>query len=609
MMVEKAYRLMVQYKYTPVVLLAAWFVSSAGIAEGRLPGMLYFVDASDAMRPAVNETEDNEKEIDVGDYDGDGDLDVAIVAGFSDFGARRNKLYQNDSGLLTEVSATRVPGFAIADTSRNIFMRDYDGDGMLDIIVVNDRNSTGEAGRTKYYRNDNGDFIEEGLARIGESSGGAACGAVSVDVNGDGMPDLYVGNYPGPSQDTLFFNDGEGKFMERTAENLPSDNDYTVDVASADVNGDGKVDIIRSSWDVDIISYNDSGSGSTGPGDFAYSGSEQTLPIQGMLQEHAIEPFDADGDGDIDLYAVNHINASDRILINQGNDADDRVIWETLDADRLPEIVLNSQGTKASVFDMNRDGRVDVFRAGHFSRSVLLRNVSIDGDVRFVDWTPAMMIAKSGGSYPDTHHGWHAAIANLVGDSRADILFGAFDGERLYQQQNGPWMTDDEAKLAGEITVDGSPIAIIGGTDEDIAGDEFDFTGARNGDIASIILTAAGDFRLELLQGGAVVASSDRGGIHVEEVIETAVTGDFTVRITMLEVGGGDDDGDGVIDLDDFEAFQGCFSRQFGRYNYGCLTHDIDHDGDIDLQDFNEFMQLLSNAPTTGQYQLEVLVR
>ena len=112
----------------------------APTGKARLPGTLNFQNVTNThVNQTESETMGNEKEVEFGDFDNDGDLDAVIAAGQGDFGTRKNKLYRNDSGVMQEISATGViPGFTSADLSRGAFFRDYTGDGWLDIIIVND---------------------------------------------------------------------------------------------------------------------------------------------------------------------------------------------------------------------------------------------------------------------------------------------------------------------------------------------------------------------------------------------------------------------------------------------------------------------------------------
>lgn len=583
--------------YVLAVLAAVGFAVPSFAA---LPGTLNFENQSSAITSTVAEQSSNEKEVDLGDYDNDGDLDVVVGVGFSDFGTRRNKLYRNDGGTFQEVSgAPVIPSFNILDVTRNAFFRDYDDDGFLDIIVINDNNTSGDGGRTKYYRGTGTTFVEEGVARLGASTGGAACGGVSVDQDGDGDEDLYVGNYPGPSQDYMTFNNGNGFFTQQPVGTMiPSDGDYTVDIAAADVNNDGKIDIIRSSWGTDLISYNnlmDQGV----DGDLAYTGSVQTLTPTASANEHAQEPIDVDGDGDMDIYATNIVGGTgDRIRLNQGNLPSGQVSWGTIgDSGELPpKVAGGSVGVKATVMDLNGDGRPDVYRTGSFQTSAILRNATVDGDILFVNWTPDS-VDEAG------VHGWHAAAGDVAGDARPDLFFGAWVGERLYTQVDSAEFTESTTS----ITAVGSPVAILGSSTSSDTVDTFSVN-VPAGRSMSIVLTSAGDYELEVLNGSTVVASSDRGGVNVEEALETSTAGNLTIRVTQLDGGAGDSDGDGDVDLNDFNRFQLCFSGPGNDYSYGCLSHDIDADGDVDLADFGDFSLGFGNPVVDGQYQLEVLV-
>ncbi|CAF4432472.1 unnamed protein product [Rotaria magnacalcarata] len=63
---------------------------------------------------------------------------------------------------------------------------------------------------------------------------------VSADVNGDGKPDIIVANYVWNNVGVLF-NTGKGTFAAQTTY---STGNWPTSVAEADVNGDGKHDII-----------------------------------------------------------------------------------------------------------------------------------------------------------------------------------------------------------------------------------------------------------------------------------------------------------------------------------------------------------------------------
>ena len=81
------------------------------------------------------------------DYDNDGDRDLFVANGHTYPQAdlprvnssyqQGNSLFENRDGRLVEVSAVAGPGFALRRVSRGTSFADYDGDGDIDLFVLN----------------------------------------------------------------------------------------------------------------------------------------------------------------------------------------------------------------------------------------------------------------------------------------------------------------------------------------------------------------------------------------------------------------------------------------------------------------------------------------
>lgn len=556
---------------------SSWVMSVCGLAicaptmAGVGAGLNFENVTATRIAQTVAESSGNEKQVELGDFDRDGDLDVVVGAALGDFNGRRNKLYRNDNGVFNEISGSPViSGFSNADVSRAIFFRDFDGDGWVDIYLVNDSNSDADI----YYRNNHpgnvfASFIDETAARVPSGGNlGASCSGVAEDFNGDGFIDVYAGNYPFDSQDRMIFNDGLGVFSQVTNTHVPADSDYTVDIASGDMNGDGRLDLlIGNEHDPLYIYYNNNQNAGSGLGDFRYSGSAQQLAPDNS-GETVLEPIDVDGDGDLDIYRTNASGTGDRIMRNNGNNASNQAQFTTLNV--LPVGVTGRDSRKVTVTDFDNDGRDDVlvmFESGSNGRPVILRNVTEGDDIRFLDWTP-------GDTFPDgsTHRGWHAQTLDVNADERQDIFLGGFNNDHFFD--NTASNVVDAAGLGGILPAvyNTDPVLVFGNIPEPGSNFQIPFeleVLARG----ATVLSSPSAQRVETLQGGsqisfqmndvpangmvsilarscgdiavsvtddsaAGIASSDRGGVLVEEPISlTAPGGVMTITLGLIDGG------------------------------------------------------------------------
>lgn len=129
---------------------------------------------------------------------------------------------------------------------------DFNGDGHLDLIFY----CSGEGffsykgdGKGNWEKYDSGLPATAGASHI-------ECG----DVGGDGSPDIVVSNFsPNPQQPgerlAFFSNDGKGKFT-RAACRIPETNLSTEQFALADINKDGKIDIVGNAILINDGKYN-----------------------------------------------------------------------------------------------------------------------------------------------------------------------------------------------------------------------------------------------------------------------------------------------------------------------------------------------------------------
>ena len=199
------------------------------------------------------------------DINGDGlkDIYVCYSGDLSDE-QRRNQLFVNQGldkqGIPFFEEKAADYGLDDPGFSTSAYFADFDLDGDLDMLLLNHNprlftnlnsnafesmlNSEDSMSSSKIYRNDNGIFQnvtrESGLTETGLSYG---LGASIADFNGDGWPDIYLGNdYSAP--DYLYINRGDGTFSNEINKAIGHTSLYTMGVDAADINRDGKLDII-----------------------------------------------------------------------------------------------------------------------------------------------------------------------------------------------------------------------------------------------------------------------------------------------------------------------------------------------------------------------------
>lgn len=132
-------------------------------------------------------------------------------------------------------------GFAALSSA----VADLNGDGKIDLVVTNI--GSGPVGSVSVLLG-NGDGTFQS-SNTYDSGGHEAYFVAIADVNRDGKPDLVVANTCGDGSCTngtisIFLGNGDGTFQPATTFSSGADGTFTV--AIADMNGDGKLDLVVS---------------------------------------------------------------------------------------------------------------------------------------------------------------------------------------------------------------------------------------------------------------------------------------------------------------------------------------------------------------------------
>ena len=387
----------------------------------------------------------------IADLDGDGKPDLIVG---NDYG-NTISLYRNIStnGFLT--SASFAPPVTLTTPSGSyspfgLVVADVDGDGKLDIII-----SDFSQPLVSVYRNTctPGNLSSNGFpTRVDFATGAGPQGVEVRDLDGDGKPDLLVAN-TGDGTVSIFRNTSvmgslsTDSFAPRVDLPTGAGCDH---VAVADLDGDGKPDIVTANSSVSTLSVlrNLSAPGSLTVSSFAAA---VNLPVLSDPVQLAIGDLDGDGKPDITV-AFYLPQTTVSVLRNVGTAGSLDTNWF---APRI-DFPLGGRGHTPALADLDGSGKPDLAVVTELNSLLsIFRNVSTPGGFTSSSLAPRIDFATG-------YNAWGVAIGDLDGDGRPDIVFANSYANTIsiYQNQvpfGGPPVISvppqDEAVIIGSNAV------------------------------------------------------------------------------------------------------------------------------------------------------------
>lgn len=255
-------------------------------------------------------------------------------------------------------------------------------------------------------------------------SGGYLANSVAVaDVNGDSKPDLLVVNECASSDGSgcvgngtvsVLVNNGDGSLKPATP--YASGGYQALSVAVADVNGDGKPDLLVANGCSDNSNCDNGAVGvllGNGDGTFQPAASYNS----GGYQANSVALADVNWDGVLDLLVVNQCGSSDTcadggqvaVLLGNGNGT------------FQPAVAYSSGGYQAvslAVSDANGDGNPDLLLANHCADSSCASNGTVSVLLGNGDGTFQAAVTSGSGGFQASS----VVVADLNGDGIPDLL-------------------------------------------------------------------------------------------------------------------------------------------------------------------------------------------
>jgi len=371
----------------------------------------------------------------VEDFDGDGLLDIVV----SSSGLYDPLRYFHNEGNGTFTEATILAGLAGQIGGLNLEQADYDNDGDVDLFVLRGAWMSEEGNMpNSLLRNEgNGTFTDvtrmAGLFTLHPTQV-----AAFADYDNDGWLDIFIGNessqYSHPCQ--LFRNQGDGTFVD-VAERVGLHHvGYVKGAAWGDVDNDGLIDLYVSQFYQDNILYRNLGNQPEGWRFEAKAG------IPGPIESFPTWFWDYDNDGWLDLfvggYKIDELGDIARAYLGENFTSDysrvyhndgDGTFTETTEALGVMDRVILAMG--ANYGDLDNDGFPDCYIGTGIPdlRSLTPnRMLRNQGGTRFQDVTTT-------GGFGNVQKGHGVSFADMDNDGDLDIfqvMGGAFEGD-LYQ--------------------------------------------------------------------------------------------------------------------------------------------------------------------------------
>jgi FG-GAP-like repeat len=391
--------------------------------------------------------------------------------------------------------------FATGTSPYSAQLADVNGDGKLDIIVANSGNHSSNGTIGVLIGNGDGTFGPQQTYQAGVWPVQIAI----ADVNGDGNPDIVAANYKS-NQLSVLLGIGNGTFQPQQ---LLATGLNPLGVTIGDVNGDHRPDLIVANHLSNTVSvYQGNGNGTfQSPQTYATGGNPDYIALG-----------DVNRDGSPDLIVANESSNNVSVLLNTGYGTFSFYAPQTFGTGKYPFSVtlanMNGDSFPDLVVDNYGDGTVSVL-AGH-------------GDGTFADQQ----------TFNVGYHPTRSTVADLNSDGKPDILVtdegnnalgvllangnGNFTGQTYTETQSDPYV----------VSINRSP-----GAGSTSTANVVSFSVTFNEAVQNVTASAFSVVTTGAINTGSVSVVAHANSPLVYDVSVSGISGNGTIGLNLVDNG------------------------------------------------------------------------
>ena len=352
----------------------------------------------------------------------------------------QSSLFRSEANLGDYPDVAPQAGLGVTGHSGGAIMDDFDGDGLLDVMV----SSSGPLDQLHYFHNNGDGTFSDRTKQAGLTGELGGLNIVEGDYNNDGRPDVLIlrggwwgiyGCYPM----SLLRNNGNGTFDDVTVEAGLMSSHPTQTAAWADYDNDGYLDLFVG---------HESQPGDTHPSQLFHNNHDGTFtdvaPSSGLQELGFVKGVawgDFNRDGWPDLY-ISVKGGQNKLFRNDGTGLRKdgaAAAWKFTDVTAKAGVAEQRDSFATWFFDYDNDGWPDIFVAGYSTHS--MEDVgAFESGHPFRAETPRLYHNNHDGTFTDVARAMHldrailtmgANFGDLDNDGWLDIYLGT--GESSYE--------------------------------------------------------------------------------------------------------------------------------------------------------------------------------